>query len=189
MSRIGHKDIQVNKDAASILLQLLSDTRTHRYFTKVGVRSVLKLLQKDSNTALELALKILIFLSENTIFSETLNFENAYRAIMLVIIQKSKGVESLDALHVLHNLICSSYGKNVLINICQMFNNAGLEALVSLLDPPTKENVMIRQEIGYLTCSSIGIRSKFSVDLASAISRKPFKNDDSNCGGAPNLCR
>lgn len=147
MGRVVHKDFGVRVDAASVLLQVVPDIKTHRYINKADVRNLLTLIQKDPkaqepNDAVALGLKILIYLTETDEFMDLLYQENAYLSFLNLIGDGFREVNDIDALHALHNLLCSIYGKRIMISVCQMPNNAGLEALMSLMPPPTADNVI-----------------------------------------------
>ena len=148
MGRVIHKDFGVKLDAASILMQIVTDVKTHRYINKADVRNLLALVQKDPkssepNDAIAIGLKILIYLTETDEFMDLLFAENAYLAFINLIGDGFREVNDIDALHALHNLLCSIYGKKIIMAICQMPNNAGLEALMSLIPPPTIDNVKL----------------------------------------------
>lgn len=144
MNRIGHKDFNVKTSAATIILQFVPDIRIHRFITKSDVKNLLDLLKREdgqNNTAVMLGLKNLVHLTETDEFMDMLYSQNAHRLLIKLLADGIDEDSDLVCVHVLHNLLCSIHGKDIVKTICEMPKNEGLRALVSLLSPPTIDNV------------------------------------------------
>ena len=146
MAKMNHKDINIKISSATLLLPLVSMLSLHRYITKSDIRTLIAITNKNlrdpENTRLiAMVLKIVISLSETDEFMETFHIENFYRPLIKIVGDGVNEETDIDALHALHNILCSVYGRDIVANICKMQNNEGLRSLMRLLSPPTKSNV------------------------------------------------